>query len=97
MFPHQPPWAKSTSPSYHHNHHRNHAGVKMPINESEKCGTAAVTAVDNKITTEEQQPKPVTRTRCESNDRYLCGCRICVCGAAVEYPGDVCSICCKYH
>ncbi|KAH6619395.1 hypothetical protein B0J18DRAFT_433971 [Chaetomium sp. MPI-SDFR-AT-0129] len=28
---------------------------------------------------------------------YICECSLCICGAPVECPGDVCSICVKQH
>ncbi|KAJ4297384.1 hypothetical protein N0V88_004303 [Collariella sp. IMI 366227] len=65
----------------------------MSTQESEKSGAAAVDTMENSEPPKE--PAPVKSGR-QRDERYLCGCRICFCGAAVEYPGDVCSICSKY-
>ncbi|KAK4239414.1 hypothetical protein C8A03DRAFT_32514 [Achaetomium macrosporum] len=65
----------------------------MPYDKSNKAGEAAVA-------TDTSAGGTVSNGHAASgrkNASYMCGCRLCICGAAVDYPGDVCSTCSKYH
>ncbi|GAB1310688.1 hypothetical protein MFIFM68171_00898 [Madurella fahalii] len=64
----------------------------MPGDNSEKDGAGLITTLEKPVA----RPQPVNRK--DNEDRhYICGCKNCICGGAVEYPGDICSICSKYH
>ncbi|EAQ92984.1 predicted protein [Chaetomium globosum CBS 148.51] len=70
--------------------------VTPPTKESEQPRATTVTAaaavdVGSNTTT------GVTSRRQVCEGAYFCDCCLCICGASVEYPGDVCCVCSKYH
>ncbi|KAK3897638.1 hypothetical protein C8A05DRAFT_38799 [Staphylotrichum tortipilum] len=37
------------------------------------------------------------RDQSDCDGPYICDCRLCICGRAVEFPGDMCFECSKTH
>ncbi|KAK3300683.1 uncharacterized protein B0H64DRAFT_20790, partial [Chaetomium fimeti] len=72
--------------------------VNMPTKDSEKptaTTVQAAVAMDVEANTATETTSSSHRQMCEG--AYLCECCLCICGAPVDYPGDVCHVCSKYH
>ncbi|KAK4132772.1 hypothetical protein BT67DRAFT_443458 [Trichocladium antarcticum] len=64
----------------------------MPTKDSEKT-------YESKATTMAKASVPTQPVSVGDSDNryYTCVCKLCICGGAVDYPGDICDICSKYH
>ncbi|AEO70650.1 12cd6c88-8ac3-4cad-b20a-fe24abf99e92 [Thermothielavioides terrestris] len=76
--------------------------AKTPIKDSEKAGVIVSDAAGANTSapasgTAPKESKPQAVSRRNSGGNYICGCSLCICGGAVEYPGDVCYTCIKFH
>ncbi|KAL2147673.1 hypothetical protein VTI28DRAFT_7025 [Corynascus sepedonium] len=72
--------------------------ISKPAEKNEKRG---VTIMNTPAKVAPVAPKSLPadagtmRQQCEGS--YFCECHLCICGAPVEYPGDVCYSCNKFH
>ncbi|KAK4156645.1 hypothetical protein C8A00DRAFT_30498 [Chaetomidium leptoderma] len=70
--------------------------VIVPAKESEKAAPVAVAETAKR--TAEELPAPVSDRQWDWCDgRYICDCMLCICGAWVEDPGEVCYVCTRFH
>ncbi|KAK3309784.1 uncharacterized protein B0T15DRAFT_14117 [Chaetomium strumarium] len=63
----------------------------------EKSNKAEATAPTTDTSAGETTSNTHGPSKTHEAPRYICDCKICICGAAVDYPGDVCATCIKYH
>ncbi|KAK4249465.1 hypothetical protein C7999DRAFT_30052 [Corynascus novoguineensis] len=72
--------------------------ISKPAEKNEKPGvTIMATAVKVAPVAPKGFPRAARTMRQQCEGSYFCECRLCICGAPVEYPGDVCYSCNKFH